>query len=236
MEQDDELSLVDLTIIFLKRRYYFLAGFFVVLVISFSIVYLKHSGNKELVYESVFRVSSIENRMVSNSAELIAGIYGEFYYEKIFDNEELDYLMKLTTIFQPHNSMIIKLETKGSNEGVEAFHEALLSYIKKNDNENLLREERKLNKELSKLESLMKVRSNSIELKDEVEFIKEKLDTIKSGEVLVKSHEKPTQNNNNSLKFYFVALVISVMGGFFTVVLVEFISAIRNRLESIVKK
>lgn len=231
MPENDEISLVDIIIVFIRRRYYFLSAFSLSIVVSLFVIWKMGQTDSFL---SIYRISSLENISSSSPNTLIASLNNQFYYEEIVNDPKLNLLMRKTKITTPKSSIIVKIETPVTDKSeVEQFQKKILDYLIKEDGKNYQREQNKLLSEMNELNVLLSVRntSNKVEKnQDELNRLKLKIDSGKPGAVLVHSGSKKALEGTSTRKKIAISFFLSILMGVATVVLVEITSNIRKEL------
>lgn len=228
-EVEKDVSLMDFVILVIRRRSYFLSGFLISLIISLVVISQKHEKES---YISIFKISTAQNKPITEPREFISKIYNQFYYEEIVNSPSLLKTMRSTKITHPPGSVILRIETNNStHQEALKFHQLVLSYLQLEDMKGLSSEKGKVQKEMLDLKS----KNNELDLKEGLEYLKSKLSSITLGVVLLESGPKSKIERGSHYKDYVVGLVLSLMVGCLMVFFKEGVDSIRIRLRESVK-
>lgn len=231
MISNDEISLAEIVLIFIKRRYYFLIAFIASLLLSVTFIYKFENDDTKI---SVYRVSLINNQRLTPPEILIASLQNDFFYEEIINSDKFNQLWRKTKLSNPKSSNVIRIETQYKNlESVEEFHNKLMNYLAMIDKEHYESTFRKFHNELSTLGDLLTL-SLGVEkkekVKEEIENLKLKIQSGKPGEVLLQNGSKKLIEGNKIKKKVAVGLVLSLFFSLFFVVMVEVCASVRKEI------
>ena len=242
--RSDEISLVHLAIIFIRRRIVFYA--LLVAIISIGLVYavfgpekfeyvtlieVAEEGGDGYLQDPATTVATLDNRWVP-------GFVSEYAREH---NHKLPFDI---TVMNPENTGLIRIITEGTEDQTDVItqaHHALADAVVNSQKEILSRRKQALENQLAGLDKIMQslqssadegastALSTAVEKRTETQSI---LDSLRPAEILVISRQGIESTGLGSGLIVMLAALLGVMVGLFGVFIAEFFSTVRDNLKS----
>lgn len=244
IHSSDEISLVHLAIIFIRRRIVFYVSLLAIVLIGVAyavlsserfeyvtLIQVAEKGGGGFLQDPATTVAILQNRWVP-------GLESEYSLEH---NEKLPFDIK---VINPQDTGLLRIATEGTEEQsdlISETHNALTDAVITSQKETLNRRKEALQNQLASLDKVIQslqssteegastALSTAIERKTEIQGI---LDSLRPAEALVISRQGVEPTGPGSALIVLLAAMLGGIVGLFGVFVAEFFSAVRDNLKS----
>ncbi|WP_148863389.1 Wzz/FepE/Etk N-terminal domain-containing protein [Marinobacter fonticola] len=240
--RDDEISLVDLAAVFVRRRYVFYIVFVVVTLAGLA--YALFTSDK-YEYASLLEVAEQgDGRPIEQPAAVIATIENRWLQEVStrFRAEHEKKLPFEVNASNPEQTRLIRLSSESDKENAEVvkdIHTTLIDRVKQHQGNLISSEEKSLQRQIESLEKVIEALegqqfagealARAIEKRVSLE---RQLEQLKPVEVLVVSRESAEKTGPRRALIVVLAGLLGGMVGVFGAFLFEFIIRVRAQLSA----
>lgn len=244
IHSSDEISLVHLAIIFIRRRIVFYVSLLAIILIGLayavlssekfeyvSLIQVAENGGDGFLQAPATTVAILQNRWVP-------GLESEYSREH---NEKLPFDIK---VINPQDTGLLRIATEGTEDQsdlITEMHQAITDAVITSQKDMLNRREEALQNQLASLDKVIQslqssteegastALSTAIERKAEIQSF---LDSLRSAEVLFISRQGVEPTGLGSALIVLLAAMLGGLVGLFGVFVAEFISVVRDKLKS----
>lgn len=243
-KRDDEISLVDLATIFVRRRGVFFTVFVSIITLALMYAFFIMGGAKE--YSSLIQLGEQyqqdSREPLVLPATIIATIENRWYPElrdTLIETEDLaaSFRVKVTN---PSNTLLIKLTSQaapGLSDQVGRVHQPLVDLVIEQQTRELERESQALEKRLKSVDNYLdnlsaaeaagEAAAQAVRTKLDLEA---RLNNLKPAEVLVVSRESHEDKGTSKLLIIVLAGFLATMAGVVAAFFAEFVGRVRQAL------
>lgn len=245
-EYPDEISLVDIAITFIRRRYVFYVVFVVVTLLGLAYALL---ASEQYQYVSLIQVAQKENDKSIEAAETTIAALDNRWLPEAETAYRAEHEKKLpfqVAFSNPENTGLIRFSSEANPvnaETVTATHQALIDRIKshqdsliKREKNSLARQMASLNKALGSLEGQQNAGeaiASAIEKHSRLEGASE---SLKSVEVLVTSRQSAVRIAPRRSLIVVLSVLLGGTLGIFAAFMSEFFVSVRKQLAATTPK
>tara|TARA_R110000824_G_C15232528_1_gene678827 strand:+ start:3471 stop:4247 length:777 start_codon:yes stop_codon:yes gene_type:complete len=243
--QDDEISLVDLAKILIRRRWWLIGTAGVVVLLALAFALLTH-GDPEYQYTSIYQQAEAEpGRPLTSSASVIQQMESldwPNYQRRYKEENKVEALPFDLEINNPDNTTLVTLNstaTAQNRDQVLNLHETLLGSVIERQQEALEREksqlERSIERTSTQLERVENTNSEaSVELAanyaDRLFELERELENLKEGEVIEYAARGEEQEGTSSMLILVLGIVLGGIAGVMAAFFAEFVFRVRESL------
>jgi len=162
---DDEISLIDLAKILIKRRWWVLGTGSIILLLAFTFALLNRSEGKMYEYTSIYQQAekSPGSTLVSTSSLLqqVKTLHWPNYRRQYMQEQQIENPDELPFDFEidtPANTTLVTLTSEALEEDkpeVDVLHEAMVKNINDHQQTAIKRETEKLEKQIERTQGLL---------------------------------------------------------------------------------
>lgn len=237
---DDELGMVDLAAIFVRR----LRVFYVVFgaVILLAILYAVFLVGEVKEYRTLVQLAEDNHEPLKSPSVVIASIDNRWYpeIEAVYAEAEGKRLPIKISASNPEDTNLIKLSTEASPELVDEImnaHRQLIDQIVQHQSELLSRQKRALEQRMSSinetLEQLIRQEvageAMAVAIQERVD-LEARLDSLRPAEILIVAREGLEAKGTSKKLIFALAIVLGLVLGIFSAFMAEFIEHVRRAL------
>ncbi|BES70776.1 hypothetical protein RE428_17940 [Marinobacter nanhaiticus D15-8W] len=242
---DDDISLVDLAAVFVRRRFVFYIVFIIVTLAGLAYALL---ASDKYEYVSLLEVAKLgDGKSVEQPHTVIATIENRWLPEVgVRFRAEMD--MKLpfeVKASNPEQTSLVRLVSEAEQESadlVEKIHTTLIEKVKEHQNGSLKIEEKSLQRQVKSLDDVIQAlegQQNAGEaLASAIEKrvnLESELEQLKPVDELVVSRQSADKTEPRRVLIVVVAGILAGAGGIFAVFLAEFCVLVRAKLRVDIK-
>lgn len=245
---DNEISLVDLATILIRRRRVFYTVF--TCVVGIALLYALLLVGEVREYSTLVQLGEDDDKPLESPQSVIASIESYWYPELLSEYrvKEGENLAFKISVLNPDGTSLIKLTSEASPElaeKVETYHEKLVGSITERQADFFNRQKRELEerlasmreylKEMSAQESTGEAQAQVIRertgMRLEIESITARINSLKPAQTLVVAR-KSLENKGTSKKLILaLAIVLGLMLGIFSAFMAEFGTHVRQAMK-----
>lgn len=245
--QDDEISLVDLAKILVRRRRWLFATFGVTVLLSLVLALLMN-GDPEYHYTSIYQQAETEpGKPITSSASVIQKVESLDWpnYQRRYKEENNVEVMPFNIkINNPESTTLITLNTtaeKQDYEQVVNLHETLLGGVLGRQQHAIERKKKQLESSIERISTQLE-RVENTESQAAVELaanyadllfkLENELENLTEGEVLEYAAEGEEQSKTlGSILFIALGIVLGSIAGVIATFVVEFVVKVKESLK-----
>ncbi len=236
----DEISLVDIAVIFIRRRYVFYAVFIAISLAGIAYALLAPEQHE---YVSLIQIAQKDKNKPIQAAEItIATLKSRWLpeIETVYRTEHDEKLPLMVAFSNPENTDLVRFmsETVQSKaEIVEATHQALIDKVRKHQDGLIKHEKSSLERQIASLDKAL----NSLEgqqnsgealaaIIEKRASLEGKMESLQSVEVLVTSRQSAESTSPRRGLIVVFAVILGGISGVFLAFMSEFFVAVRKKL------
>lgn len=243
-QYDDEISLVDLATVFVKRRhtFYLVFGGVVLIALAYAVFLVGEVKEYTTLVQLGEQVEDGKREPLEPATTVVATIENRWYPEQqaLYIELENSRLPFQISVEAPKNTSLIKLTSKSSpinSERVVSVHEKLVSQVVGRQTQLLERKKQALEQRLKYIndylqglsgqEAMGEAAAQAVQERIEVSA---QLESLQPAEVLVVARESLENKGTSKRLIMVLAVFLGLMFGIVATFTVEFISKVRQQL------
>ncbi|EHJ93085.1 hypothetical protein [Vreelandella boliviensis] len=243
--QDDEISLVDLAIILIRRRWWLIGTAGVIILLTLAFALLTH-GDPEYQYTSIYQQTEAEpGRPLTSSASVIQQMESldwPNYQRRYKEENKVEILPFDLEINNPDNTTLVTLNstaTVKNRDQVLNLHETLLGSVIERQQQVLERKQSQLERSIERTSTQLERVENtdseaSIELAanyaDRLFQLERELENLTEGEVIEYAARGEEVEGISSIMILVLGIVLGGIAGIMMAFFVEFVCRVRESL------
>lgn len=238
----DEISLVDIAVTFVKRRYVFYMVFAVVTLSGLAYALL---ADDEYEYVSLIQVAQKDEEPIQPVATTISTLNNRWLpeVEAAYRAEHGEKMQLKLAFSNPENTGLIRFATDApvaEAKAVKKAHEALVEYVQTYQEELVDQEKSKLEKQMTSTKEILASLQGQSGAGEAVAAVIEKqsqlramLDSLKNVEVLVSSRQSTEKVAPKRTLIVGLSVLVGAVLGVLMAFMVDFSASVKKRMASI---